>query len=153
MDSNVQFRARSNGFVGSSELGPIYRRTGHSSSYRPRHTDRLVGRPSEESPLTARIRRLQTAAALSAVRAHRGTEGSNSFPSSGESANHQSLRGCRHLADEAPPVDQRCKSFEPRASVGGRGRTSLDRVARLRLAATHTPSAKEMISPCQQRTT
>jgi hypothetical protein len=27
-----------NGFVGSSELGPIYRRTGHPSSCRPRHT-------------------------------------------------------------------------------------------------------------------
>jgi predicted metal-binding membrane protein len=71
--------------VGSSELGPIYRRTGHPLSCRPRHTDRVIGRRSEEWPLTARIRRRQTTAALSAVRAHRGTEGSNLFPSSGES--------------------------------------------------------------------
>jgi hypothetical protein len=33
-----------NGFVGSSELGPIYRRTAHPSSCRPRQTDRVVGR-------------------------------------------------------------------------------------------------------------
>jgi hypothetical protein len=58
--------------VGSSELGPIYRRTGHPSSCRPRHTDRVVGRRSEEPPLTARIRRRHTTATLSAVQAHRG---------------------------------------------------------------------------------
>ena len=28
-----------NGFVGSSELGPIYRRTGRPSGSRPRHTE------------------------------------------------------------------------------------------------------------------
>jgi len=67
--------------VGSSGLGPIYRRAGHSSSCRPRHTDRVVGRRSEEQALTARIRWRHTKVALSAVRAHRGTEGSNPFPS------------------------------------------------------------------------
>jgi alkylation response protein AidB-like acyl-CoA dehydrogenase len=41
---------------------------------------------AEEPPLTARIRRRPTTAALSAVQAHRGTEGSNPFPASGESA-------------------------------------------------------------------
>jgi len=77
--------------VGSSRLGPIYRRTGHPSSCRPRHTDRVVERRSEEPPLTARIRRRHTMAALSAVRAHRGTEGSNPLSSSAESANFRSL--------------------------------------------------------------
>jgi len=71
--------------VGSSEFGPIYRRTGHPSSCWPRHTDRVVGRRSEVPPLTARIGRRHTTAALSAVQAHRGTEGSNPFPSSEES--------------------------------------------------------------------
>jgi len=51
-----------------------------ASAYRSR-----VGRRSEEPPLTARIRRRHTTAALSAVQARRGTEGSNPFPSSGES--------------------------------------------------------------------
>jgi hypothetical protein len=79
--------------VGSSELGPIYRRTGHPSSFRSRHTNRVVGRRSEEPPLTARIRRRHTTAALSAVQAHRGTDSSNPFPSTGESANFWFLRG------------------------------------------------------------
>src|SRR6516164_7663059 len=79
------------GFVGSSELEPIYRRTGHPSSCRPRHTDRVVGRRSEESPLTARIRRRQTTAALSAVRAHRGTVDSNPLSSSRQSVSFRSL--------------------------------------------------------------
>ena len=43
------------------------------------------GRRSGAPPLTAWIRRRHTKVALSAVRAHRGTEGSNPFPSSGES--------------------------------------------------------------------
>jgi len=43
--------------LGSSELGPIYWRTGHPSSRQPPHTDRVVERRSEEPPLTARIRR------------------------------------------------------------------------------------------------
>jgi len=41
---------------------------------------------SPEPPLTARIRRRHTTATLSAVRAHRGTEGSNPFPSREESS-------------------------------------------------------------------
>jgi hypothetical protein len=61
------------------------RRTGPPCSCRPRHTDRLAGRLSEEPTLTARIRRHHTAAALSAVRVQRGTEGSNLLPASGES--------------------------------------------------------------------
>ena len=69
--------------------GPIYRRTGHPSSCRPRHTDRVVERRSEEPPLTARIKRRHTMAALSAVQAHRGSEGSNPSPSSAESANYR----------------------------------------------------------------
>jgi hypothetical protein len=84
--------------VGSSELGPIYRRTGHPSSSRPWHTDRVVGRRSEEPSLTVRIRRRHTTAALSAVQAHRGTEGSNPFPSTGES--FANLISSRSLADE-----------------------------------------------------
>ena len=55
-------------------MGPIYRRTRHPSSCRPRHSDRVAERRSEEPPLTARIRRRHTTAALSAVQAHRGTE-------------------------------------------------------------------------------
>jgi hypothetical protein len=38
--------------VDSSELGSIYRRTGHPSSCRPRHTDRLAGRRSYLTGLT-----------------------------------------------------------------------------------------------------
>src|SRR6516162_5153339 len=72
-------------FRGSSELGPIYLRIGHPSPRRHRRTDRVVGRQSEEPPLTARMRRHHTTATLSAVRAHRGTEGSNPLPSTGES--------------------------------------------------------------------
>ena len=71
--------------MGSSELGPIYRRTGHPSSYRPRHTDRFVGaavRGRHSPPGSGGI----TTSALSAVQAHRGTEGLNPFPSSAESA-------------------------------------------------------------------
>jgi hypothetical protein len=97
MDSNVQFRARSaNGFVGSSELEPIYRRTGHPSSRRPRRTGRVVGRRSGEPPLTARIRRRHTTAAL-----HHGTKGSNPFRSSGESANHRFFSGDRPIQSPA----------------------------------------------------
>ena len=66
-------------------MGPIYWRTGHPSSCLPRHTDRVVGRRTEEPSLTARIRQRHTIAALSTVQAHRGTDGSNPFPSSGES--------------------------------------------------------------------
>ena len=55
-------------FRGSSRLGPIYRRTGHPRSCRPRQTDRVVERRPEEPPLTARVRRRHTMAALSAVR-------------------------------------------------------------------------------------
>jgi hypothetical protein len=65
--------------------------TAHLSSCRSRHTNRVVGRRSEEPLLTARIRRRHTTAALSVVRAHRGTDGSNPFPSSGESTNHRFL--------------------------------------------------------------
>jgi hypothetical protein len=71
--------------VGSSELGPIYLRVGHPGPRRPRRTDRVVGRQSEEPPLAARIRRCHTTVTLSAVRAHRGTEISNPVSSSGES--------------------------------------------------------------------
>ena len=53
---------------------------------------RRCGR-SEEPPLTARIRQRHITTTLSAVRAHRGTEGSNPFPSSGESANFRYLSG------------------------------------------------------------
>jgi hypothetical protein len=61
-------------------LGPIYRRTGHPSICRPGHTDRVVGRRFEEPRLADRIRRRHTTAALSAMRAHRGTECSNRSP-------------------------------------------------------------------------
>jgi hypothetical protein len=77
-------------FVGSSELGPIYRRTGHPNSCRPRRAVRVVGRRSRSRhspPGSGGV----TTAALSAVRAHRGTEVSNPFPSSGESANFRFL--------------------------------------------------------------
>ena len=71
--------------MGSSELGPIYRRTGHPSSCRPRHGDRVGKRRSEEPPLTVRIRRRHTTETLSAVLAHRGTDGSNPLSSSRQS--------------------------------------------------------------------
>jgi len=37
--------------VGSSEFGSIHRRTGHPSSWRPRHTDRVVGRGQQARAL------------------------------------------------------------------------------------------------------
>ena len=40
--------------MGSSELGPIYRRIGHPSSCQPRHTDQVVERRSEEPLFNAR---------------------------------------------------------------------------------------------------
>ena len=46
---------------------------------------------TEEPSLTVRIRRRHTTAALSAVQAHRGTESSNPFPSSGESTSRAIL--------------------------------------------------------------
>ena len=61
-------------FVVSSEFGADRPAHGHRSSCRPRRTDRVVGRLSGAPPLTARIRRRHTKVALSAVRAHRGTE-------------------------------------------------------------------------------
>ena len=80
-------------FVVSSELGPIYRRTVIQSSCRPRQTDRVVWRRSGAPSLTTRITRRHTKVALSVVRARRGTESSNPFPSSGESANFWFLSG------------------------------------------------------------
>ena len=87
--------------MGSSELGPIYRRTGQPSSCRSRHTNRVVRRRCEEPPLTARIRRRHTTAALSAVQAHRGTDGSNPFPSSKESSANSVFDG-RGLRKDVP---------------------------------------------------
>jgi hypothetical protein len=63
-----------NGLLGSSELGPIYRRTGHRVGGAA-----VCGRHSP--PGSGGI----TTSALSAVQAHHGTEGSNPFPSSGAS--------------------------------------------------------------------
>ena len=40
--------------MGSSKLGPIYRRIGHPSSCQPRHTDQVVERRSEEPLFNAR---------------------------------------------------------------------------------------------------
>src|SRR5215831_3226980 len=78
-NSNVQFRApdrqRFRGFI---RVGTIYRRTGHPSNCRPRHTNRLSG----GGPRSRR---------------HRGTEGSNPFPSNGESANFRSGGGGRSM--------------------------------------------------------
>ena len=37
--------------MGSSEFGSIHRRTGHPSSWRPRHTDRVVGRGQQARAL------------------------------------------------------------------------------------------------------
>ena len=59
----------------------------------------LSRRRSEEPPLTARIRRRHTTAALSAVQAHRGTDGSNPALSSAESA--ANLTPARHGRDAA----------------------------------------------------
>jgi hypothetical protein len=105
--------------VGSSELSPIHRRTGHPSSIRPRHTDRVVGRRTEEPSLTIQIRRRHTTAALSAVQAHRGTEGSNLFPSSRQSVS----RGIYPSCIEKPAVAAAC--------VGSARRYSRQRRARL----------------------
>ena len=91
MDSNVQFRARWAtvcGFVRVGSDGPAH---GHPSSCRPRRTARVSGGGPgrRHSPPGSGGR--HTKVALSAVRAHRGTEGSNPFPSTEESANFQSL--------------------------------------------------------------
>ena len=71
-------------FVASSELGPIHRRMVIRTVWRPRR--RSSCRAGSGAPLTARIRRRHTKVALAAVRAHRGSKGSNPFPSSSESA-------------------------------------------------------------------
>jgi hypothetical protein len=77
-------------FVVSSEFG---RFTGaRSSEQLPALANRSSCRAGSGAPsLTAPIRRRHTKVALSAVRARRGTEGSNPFPSSGESTNHRFL--------------------------------------------------------------
>jgi hypothetical protein len=95
MDSNVQFRARWAtvcGFVRVGSDGPAH---GHPSSCRPRRTARVSGGGPgrRHSPPGSGGR--HTKVALSAVRAHRGTEGSNPFPSTEESANFQSLTAKR----------------------------------------------------------
>ena len=89
-------------FVVSSEFG---RSTGARSSQQlPASANRSSCRAGSGAPsLTARIRRRHTKVALSAVRAHRGTEGSNPFPSSGESVSH---------------TDQAAAGREPRLSRG-----------------------------------
>jgi hypothetical protein len=78
-------RETGNGFEASSELN---RSTGTPVVQADLGIPiELSGGWSEEPSLTAQIKGRHTTAALSAVRAHRGTEGSNPFPSSGESAN------------------------------------------------------------------
>ena len=72
-------------FVVSSEFGRSTVAHGHPSSCRPRRTDRVVGR-GPGAATHARIRRRHTKVALSAVRAHRGSKGSNSSPASSGSA-------------------------------------------------------------------
>ena len=85
MDSNVQFRCRLATVGGFVRVGAIYRRTVIRAVA-------SLGEPIELSdgvrgvPLTARIRRRHTKVALSAVRAHLGSQGSNQSSSSSESA-------------------------------------------------------------------
>ena len=80
MDSNVQFRA-----INSSWLRLSW---GRSTGARSSEQFGDLGEPidlsggSGAAPLTARIRRRHTKVALSAVQAHRGSKGSNPFPSS-----------------------------------------------------------------------
>jgi hypothetical protein len=95
-----QFRANRQQFVVSSEFG---RSTGaRSSEQLPASANRPSCRAGSGAPsLTARIRRRHTKIALSAVRARRGTEGSNPFPSSGESTNFRFLSRRRPLFDAA----------------------------------------------------
>ena len=84
MDSNVQFRARWAtvcGFVRVGSDGPAH---GHPSSCRPRRTARVSGGGPGRRPSPPGSGGRHTKVALSAVRAHRGTEGSNPFPSTGE---------------------------------------------------------------------
>jgi len=66
------------------------------------------GPRSRRSPL--RIRRRHTLAVLSAVRAHRGTDGSNPLSSSGESDQLRSLRSSHHFAEHS--------SQNPRRPIG-----------------------------------
>jgi hypothetical protein len=98
--------------VGSSELGPIYRRTGHPSSCRPRHTDRVVERRSEEPPLTARIQaasrprcRLCKCIAEPKIRIHLSPAGSPAnFRSLGDGEMKAWLtgQGCRAVMPDQP---------------------------------------------------
>src|SRR6516165_954368 len=88
----------------SSPRSASSRRTGHPRSRRPRHTVRVVERRSEEPPLTARIRRRHTMAALSAVQAHRGTDGSNPLSSSEESCELLYRIRTLHLRKAQPVV-------------------------------------------------
>ena len=85
MDWNVQFRCRLATVRG---FRPSWgRSTGaRSSEQLPASANRSSYRTgSGAPPLAARIRRCHTKVALSAVRAHRGSKGSNPSPSSGES--------------------------------------------------------------------
>ena len=106
MDSNVQFRARWAtvcGFVRVGSDGPAH---GHPSSCRPRRTARVSGGGPgrRHSPPGSGGR--HTKVALSAVRAHRGTEGSNPFPSSAESATNRShgVRGAPDTPNRRNPA-------------------------------------------------
>ena len=109
-------------FVVSSEFG---RSTGARSSQQlPASANRSSCRAGSGAPsLTARIRRRHTKVALSAVRARRGTEGSNPFPSSGESrklspcsAGARPYRGLRLCAERRDGWGQ-----APARSVRGSG--------------------------------
>src|SRR5262249_43184055 len=89
-DSNLRFRAR---YSMASRLV----RVGADRSYArrlsravaARSTYRVRGRPFEEPQLTLDQAARPRGGALSAMRAHRGTEGSNPVPSSAESATNQ----------------------------------------------------------------
>jgi hypothetical protein len=61
-------------------------------------------RRSEEPPRTVPIRGRHTTAALSPVQAHRGTEGSNPFPSSAEAGTNRRRRRQGQAHHAAPPT-------------------------------------------------
>src|SRR5271169_1008388 len=71
------------GFRAASELGRSILAAGQPSSCRPTTDRGCKAAPFKEPPLTAESGGA-TRAALLAIRAHRGTGGSNPLPSSGE---------------------------------------------------------------------
>jgi hypothetical protein len=126
--------AKAHHLVGHRRIGQDRRVSANDPVGRPYYGEPGIGRRvrswrrrmsvwrDELRPTHRRIRRSHATAALSAVRAHRGTEGSNPFPSSGESdelppsalrhrRSRSSLRGGRACASGHDPFQPLLSNF------------------------------------------